>query len=116
MDLTKSEFEIMNIFWEMDQPLSRADLLENAQKTWKDSSVHVLLNGLLKKGILREVGVIRCGRGYGRVFEPTMTREEYYAAVIFSYPYKPEPCAMLVALLSRPEMPTSMLEYLKKRD
>ncbi len=104
MELTKSEREIMDVFWQTNQPLSRADLLDDSEKSWKNSSIHILLNGLLKKGLLREAGVVRCSKTYGRVFEATMTREEYYAALIFSFRYRPEPEKMLQALLSRPEM------------
>ena len=50
MELTKSEMEIMDVLWESGQPLSRSDLLERSEeKTWKDSSVHILLNGLLQR-------------------------------------------------------------------
>ena len=51
MQLTKSEMEIMDVLWDAGKPLSRADLLDRSEeKTWKDSSVHILLNGLLQKG------------------------------------------------------------------
>lgn len=115
MELTKSEMEIMDVFWGAQQPLSRSDLLEYREKSWKDSSVHILLNGLLKKGIICEAGVVRRSKTYGRIFEPTMTREEYYAAVIFSHRYKPEPCALLEALLRRPEITSEVLELLHSR-
>ena len=83
IELTKSEMEIMDVLWESDQPLSRSDLLERSEeKTWKDSSVHILLNGLLQKGAIREAGLVRRSKTYGRVFSPTMTREEYFAATI----------------------------------
>ena len=43
MELTRSEMEIMDVLWEAGKPLSRADLLEHTEeKTWKDSSVHIL--------------------------------------------------------------------------
>ena len=58
MELTKSEMEIMDVFWASQEPLSRADLLERStNKSWKDSSVHILLNGLLAKGAIEEVGL-----------------------------------------------------------
>lgn len=83
IELTKSEMEIMDVLRESDQPLSRSDLLERSEeKTWKDSSVHILLNGLLQKGAIREAGLVRRSKTYGRVFSPTMTREEYFAATI----------------------------------
>ena len=54
MELTKSEMEIMDVLWDADKPMSRADLLEQSdEKSWKDSSVHILLNGLLQKGAIR---------------------------------------------------------------
>ena len=57
MELTKSEMQIMDVLWGSDAPLSRSDLLERSEeKTWKDSSVHILLNGLLAKGAIREAG------------------------------------------------------------
>ena len=50
MQLTRSEMEIMDVLWEDGGELSRADFLErSAEKSWKDSSVHILLNGLLKR-------------------------------------------------------------------
>lgn len=113
MELTKSEMEVMDVFWEAEQPLSRSDLLEHRDKSWKDSSIHILLNGLLRKKIICEAGIVRRSKTYGRVFQPTMTREEYYAAVIFSHRYKPEPCALLTALLQRPEMSPEALVLLK---
>ena len=86
MELTKSEMEIMDVLWDADKPMSRADLLaQSDEKTWKDSSVHILLNGLLQKGAIQEAGLVKRNKTYGRVFSPTMTREEYFAATIFSH-------------------------------
>ena len=74
MELTKSEMEIMDVLWESGKPLSRADLLAHSEeKTWKDSSVHILLNGLLQKGAIQEAGLIKRSKTYGRIFSPTMT-------------------------------------------
>ena len=47
MELTRSEMEIMDVLWEAREPLSRSDLLMRAaDKSWKDSSIHILLNGM----------------------------------------------------------------------
>ena len=105
MELTKSEMEIMDVLWESGQPLSRSDLLERSEeKTWKDSSVHILLNGLLQKGAIREAGLVKRSKTYGRVFSPTMTREEYFATTIFSHRHKPEIVGLFAALLRREDI------------
>ena len=114
MELTKSEMEIMDVLWCDGRALSRADFLErSAEKTWKDSSVHILLNGLLKKGAIREAGFVRHNKTYGRTFLPTMTREEYYAATVFSHRHKPEVLALMKALLDRPEVTAQTLDALE---
>lgn len=114
MELTKSEMEIMDVLWCDGGALSRADFLErDAEKTWKDSSVHILLNGLLKKGAICEAGFVRHNKTYGRTFLPTMTREEYFASTIFSHRYKPEIFGLLKALLDRPEVTQQTLEALE---
>ena len=102
MELTKSEMEIMDVFWESCVPLSRSDLLSSSdEKTWKDSSVHILLNGLLQKGVIHEAGLVRRSKTYGRVFAPSMTREEYFAESIYSHHHKPRIVELFSALLNR---------------
>lgn len=105
MELTKSELEIMDVMWEASGPLSRSDLLEcSIDKSWKDSSVHILLNGLLQKNAIREAGLVKRSKTYGRTFEPTLTREEYFARTIFCHRYKPDLVGLIEALLSRPDI------------
>lgn len=114
MELTKSEMEIMDVLWEKQVPLSRSDLLEyNEEKTWKDSSVHILLNGLLQKGAIREAGFVRRSKTYGRTFVPTMSREQYYSETIFSHRHKPMMDRLFAALLQRPEISVDTLNELQ---
>ena len=115
MELTKSEMEIMDEFWTKAVPLSRSDLLGKENKCWKNSSVHILLNGLLSKGIIKEAGMVRRSKTYGRTFEPTLSREEYYANVIFSHKNKPHPEKLLKALLERPEFTPEVLANIHKQ-
>jgi len=111
VELTRSEMEIMDVMWESGVPMSRADLLARSEeKTWKDSSVHILLNGLLQKGAIQEAGLVKRIKTYGRVFSPTMTREEYFANTIFSHRHKPEIVGLFAALLQRQEITDSDLE------
>lgn len=114
MELTKSEMEIMDVLWSRQVPMSRSDLLDDGgEKTWKDSSVHILLNGLLQKGAICEAGFVRRSKTYGRTFVPTLTREEYFATTIFSHRHKPELEGLFTALLNRPEVTTDTLDQLQ---
>ncbi len=114
MELTKSEMEIMDVLWDSEKPLSRSDLLEQSEeKTWKDSSVHILLNGLLQKQAIAEAGLVRRSKTYGRVFSPTMTREEYFASTIFSHRHKPDIVGLMQALLSREDITQEQMNQIR---
>ena len=111
MELTKSEMEIMDVLWASEAPLSRSDLLACSEgKTWKDSSVHILLNGLLKKELIHEAGLVKRRKTYGRLFAPSVTREEYFVTNVFSYRMKPEPVKLFEALLDRIELTSDQLD------
>ena len=114
MELTRSEMEIMDVLWASNVPLSRADLLAHSEeKTWKDSSVHILLNGLLQKGAIQEAGLVKRNKTYGRVFAPTLTREEYFATTIFCYRHKPEIVGLFAALLRREDITDEELKQIQ---
>lgn len=114
MELTRSEMEIMDVLWEAGEPLSRSDLLaRSVEKTWKDSSVHILLNGMLQKNAIREAGFVKRSKTYGRTFKPTMTREEYFAATVFSHRYKPDIVGLIAALLQREGITNEQLAMIK---
>ena len=105
MELTKSELQIMDVLWASDVPLSRSDLLERSEeKTWKDSSVHILLNGLLAKGAIQEAGFVKRSKTYGRTFMPSLTREEYCAITIVCHTHKPQFVGLMEALLRRKDI------------
>ena len=115
MVLTRSEMEIMDVLWEAEGPLSRADLLERSQeKSWKDSSVHILLNGLLQKGAIEEAGFVKRSKTYGRVFSPTLTREEYFARTVFAYRHQPGIVGLIEALLRREEITREEMTKIKE--
>ena len=85
MELTRSELEIMNVIWTAGRPLTRGEILEQSvDKSWKNNSVHILLNRLLAKGAIAEGGFARSGKSYGRLYEQQFSGEEYYAENVFS--------------------------------
>lgn len=48
--LTKSELAVMEVLWDEGEALTSAEIIQKSkEKEWKDSSVHLLINSLLKK-------------------------------------------------------------------
>ena len=83
MHLTKSEQQIMEIFWQADHPMAQTEVIHTCEdRKWKERSIFSMLNSLMAKGVLREVGFVRSGKTYARTFEPAMSHAEYLAAVI----------------------------------
>ena len=76
--LTKNELEIMLLMWEQARPLARSEVINlSTTRSWKASSIHILLNQLLEKGAIVIDGFVRTGKNYGRTYSVAITREEY---------------------------------------
>ncbi|MGN9164499.1 BlaI/MecI/CopY family transcriptional regulator [Tissierellaceae bacterium HCP3S3_D8] len=81
--LTIKETEVMEILWKEQQALTSSEIVELSQNsTWKKSSIHILLNSLLKKGVVEVDGFIKNNKTYARTFKPTISFEEYTVAQI----------------------------------
>lgn len=84
MDLTKNELEIMSVIWAAGRPLSASEILRLSEnKTWKDTSLHIILNSLLNKRAIYEAGFVKSGKTYGRLFGAVISFEEYYSETVF---------------------------------
>lgn len=120
MELTKSELEVMHVIWKEGRPLSRGDIINlSVNKTWKDSSIHILLNGLLSKGAIKEDGFVRSGKVWGRLYAENISCEKYYAETVFADSSK-EVLPLLFSALIRsselsPELIDALEEMLEKR-
>ena len=91
----------MDILWEQKRPLSRGELLSLPEnKTWMDSSIHILLNSLLRKGAIREAGYAKCGKTSGRVYEAALSCAEYYITTLSSTKVQPTLPQLLKAYLA----------------
>lgn len=76
--LTKSEHEIMNLLWHVDKPLTASEIIEQStDKTWKDSYIHLLINSLLDKEMIRAEGFAKTTKNYARTFVATVSEETY---------------------------------------
>lgn len=120
MELTKSELEVMNVIWGAGRALSRSEIINLSEhKTWKDSSIHILLNGLLGKGAIKEAGFVRSGKVWGRLYAANISCEDYYAKTVFAGSSKEVLPLLFSALINRdevsPELIDTLEEMLEKR-
>ncbi|MDE6589428.1 MAG: BlaI/MecI/CopY family transcriptional regulator [Oscillospiraceae bacterium] len=84
MKLTRSELEIMETLWQAGRALARYEILEESvDASWSPSTIHILLNGLLKKEAIREAGFVKRNKTYGRLYAANISREEYYSETLF---------------------------------
>ena len=85
--LTKSEEEIMYLLWDLDEPLTSSEIVKKAvNKTWKKSYINLLINSLLKKDMIKVVGVKQMTKNYARTFVPTMTKDAHAIKQISARP------------------------------
>ena len=106
MHLTKSEQQIMEIFWQADHPMAQTEVIHTCEdRKWKERSIFSMLNSLMAKGVLREVGFVRSGKTYARTFAPAMSHAEQLPTKQF-----PE---LLASLLQRVEITPAIQKALR---
>lgn len=112
--MTKSEHEIMTVLWNAGMPLSRSGILDQSfEKSWKDNSIHILLNGMLKKGLIEGNGFVRSGKVWARLYSPTITVEDYYLDQ-FKDSITPNLAIILNALIENNTISNDTLKEMKK--
>ena len=115
MKLTESELELMEVLWNAKAPLTGKQIIEESEnKTWKDSSIHILLNSLLKKEAIQEIGFVRSGKGYSRTFEPTDSGKQYYADFLGNIANKTSVSMLFSALTSSETISKKTLDELEQ--
>ena len=115
MYLTKNEIEIMDVLWKEQRALSRGEILSlSEEKSWMDSSVHILLNSMLKKGAIREAGFVKCGKTCGRVYEAALSCEEYYVSTFDSTRMQPRLAGIVAAYLKTQKLSESERDVIRK--
>lgn len=99
-----------NKLWKSDVPLSSHDIiLSSSDKTWKNSSVHLLLNSLLDKELIEVAGFEKRTKNYARVFKPTLSYVDYILTVLIKNSDK-EKRAELLSKLIKQEKDTEILK------
>jgi len=78
MRLTDKELEIMQVLWERGASMTTSDIITSSpNRTWKGSSIHVMLRTLQEKeAVVLEDFIPSTGRPSG-IYKAALTLEEY---------------------------------------
>ena len=61
--LTKSEEEILDLLWTENRPMTSTEIVNlSVNRTWKKSYIHLLINSLLKKEVIKVESLERHGK------------------------------------------------------
>lgn len=114
--LTKNELEILELMWKQNTPLTRTEIINySPERSWKASSIHILLNKLLEKEAIIVTGFTKTGKNYGRTYSPSLSQEEYQK-MLLKQQYKDLNLslgAILSTLIEEKEIEDSTLEELQ---
>ena len=119
--LTKSEEEIMNLLWEVGEPLASSEIVsKSVNRTWRKSYINLLINSLLNKQMIEVVGVKQMTKNYARTFQPIMSKNAYSVKRIFSQKgFKeeniPDLFAEIIANTENPQILEKMQSQLDER-
>ena len=119
--LTKSENEIMELMWKEGHPLSRSEIIElTPDRTWKPSSIHILLNSMLEKKALEVAGFVQSTKNYARTFTPCLSADSYTVmqirnSPVFTEQSVPKLLSALVEDVTAPAILDQLDEIVKTR-
>lgn len=77
--LTKSEQEIMDVLWKQGEALTSSEIIEfSTNRSWSNTSIHLLLKSLLDKSVIEVDGFKRTTKNYARTFKPSISQYDYF--------------------------------------
>lgn len=111
-DVTNSEHEILQVMWKAGRPLSRAEILKlSTEKTWKDNSIHILLNGMLDKGTIQSADFVRSGKVWARTYEPKVSAHDYYVDYFNTYGW-PDPIKFVEYVVAQDDVSKETIDQM----
>ena len=77
--LTKSEREIMDVLWKQGEALTSSEIIEfSTNRSWSNTSIHLLLKSLLDKSVIEVDGFKRIAKNYARTFRAVISQYDYF--------------------------------------
>ena len=102
----------MELLWEKGEPLTASEIVKfSAQKDWKPSYIHIMINSLLDKGVIVTHNFKKTTKNYARAFIPSLTKDQWIVASIReNYPTKKDVLRLFMTLIEEEKDP-DVLDY-----
>lgn len=76
--ITPSEYEVLEVMWSTEKEMTASEIVEiSKNKTWKSSSVHLLMASLLKKDLMEISGFKKTTKNFARTFKPSISKSDF---------------------------------------
>lgn len=100
--VSNNEYNILLAIWNAGHALTAKEILESIEdKSFKDRTIHSILNAMLEKGLIYVDGQKLSSRIYSRCFNTSISFAEYHANCIMDNAvYRREKAQVLPGLLS----------------
>lgn len=100
--ITINEYNVLLAIWKAGHALSAQEIVENIEdKTFKDRTIHSILNALLEKGLIYVDGQRLSSRIYCRLFNVSVSFEQFQSQQIMDSPvYRKDKAQVLPGILS----------------
>ena len=113
--LTKSEFAVMEVLWDEGEALTSAEIIQKAkEREWKDSSIHLIINSLLRKKVVTVAGFKKTTKNYARTFVPVETREQFLVGQIIDDKTTTEDKKGIYSYIIGKESDPELINYIEK--
>ena len=113
--LTKSEFAVMEVLWDEGEELTSAEIIQKSkEREWKDSSIHLIINSLLRKKVVTVAGFKKTAKNYARTFVPVETREQFLVGQIIDDKTTTEDKKGIYSYIIGKESDPELINYIEK--
>lgn len=113
--LTKSELAVMEVLWDEGEALTSAEIIQKSkEKEWKDSSVHLLINSLLKKKVVTVAGFKKTTKNYARTFVPVEGKEQFLVGQVIDNKITSDAKKRIYSYIIEKENNLEMIKYIEK--
>ena len=113
--LTKREFAVMEVLWDEGEELTSAEIIQKSkEREWKDSSIHLIINSLLRKKVVTVAGFKKTTKNYARTFVPVETREQFLVGQIIDDKTTTEDKKGIYSYIIGKESDPELINYIEK--